>query len=331
MTILAGDIGGTNVRLALFEEREGRLERGRIEKYRVREFEGLEAVVRAFLRPDDAVAAAGFGIAGPVKDGRCIATNFPWRVDVADVRAAFAIPVAVLVNDLVANGWGVSELPPAGFAVLNEGVAAPDGNAAILSPGTGLGEGYLVRIAGRLVPQASEGGHASFAPRHPEEVELLKFLEGEFGHVSYERILSGPGLRNLYRFERLRSGRPQPEWLTAEFAEAGDHAPVIAKNALNNRDDVCMRTLQRFASILGGEAGNLALKVLATGGVFLGGGIPPKILPRLREGTFFTAFCDKGRFGPLLSRIPVKVILDDTCALLGAARAAADARGRGAG
>lgn len=323
--ILAGDIGGTNVRLALFEVRDRSLAKVRLQKYRVRDYPDLETVVRGFLQPGDAVEAAGFGIAGPVKDGRCIATNFPWRVDVADVKAAFGIPVAVLVNDLVANGWGLSELPPSGFAVLNEGVVEPEGNAAILSPGTGLGEGYLVRVGGRLVPQASEGGHASFAPRHLHEVELLKFLEAEFGHVSYERILSGPGLRNLYRFERLRSGRPQPDWLTAQIAEAGDHAPVITANALNGRDDVCLRTLERFTSILGGEAGNLALKVLATGGLFIGGGIPPKILPKLREGTFFTAFCDKGRFGPLLARIPVKVVLDDTCALLGAARAAADA------
>ena len=328
--ILAGDIGGTNIRLALFEERDGRLERLTVEKYRIREFTGLEAVVQAFLAEGGVkkfgIEAAGFGIAGPVRNGRCSATNFSWRVDAADLRLAFGFPRTVLVNDIVASGTGLAELPPSAFAVLAEGVEDPEGNAALVSPGTGLGEGFLVRNGDRLVPYASEGGHASFAPRDEEEFELFRVLQAEHGHVSYERILSGPGLSQLYRFERLLSGEPEPEWLTHQISERGDSAPVVSTAALTGLDPVCDRTLRRFVSILGSEAGNLALKVLATSGVYLGGGIPLRILPRLLDGAFLEAFRDKGRFRPLLTRVPVKVILDDGCALVGAARLAVQAR-----
>lgn len=337
--ILAGDIGGTNIRLALFEERERRLERLTVEKYRIREFTGLEAVVHAFLSEGGVrrfgIEAAGFGIAGPVRGGRCSATNFSWRVDAAELRLAFGFQRAVVVNDIVASGTGLAELPPSAFAVVADGVADPEGNAVLVSPGTGLGEGLLVRDGDRLVPYASEGGHASFAPRDEEEFELFRVLQAEYGHVSYERILSGPGLSQLYRFERLLSGEPEPEWLTRQISERGDAAPVVSTAALTGLDPVCERTLRRFVSILGSEAGNLALKVLATSGVYLGGGIPPRILPRLLDGAFLEAFRDKGRFRELLTRIPVKVVLDDGCALVGAARLAVDARDprapRGAG
>ena len=329
--LLAGDVGATNVRLSYFDEVDGRLVPGWSAQYRVGAFPGIrEALERFLLEAMEAgesrpVAAAAVGVAGPVRDGRVVTMQVPWSVDEASIAAALGLRSARLVNDLFANALGIPELPPEAFAVLNEGAEEPDGNAVLISPGTGLGESILVRDGVGFRPIPSEGGNASFAPRNAEEIALLEWLTAEFGHVSCERILSGPGLVSLYRFERSRTREPEPRWLADLMAEGEDAAPVITEAALAGRDPVCQRTLERFVAILGGEAGNLALKGLATGGVFLGGGIPPKILPKLRDGSFFASFCDKGRLGPVLFRMPVKVILDDRCALLGAARAAASA------
>jgi glucokinase len=325
--LLAGDVGGTNIRIAYFTEEGGRLLQGWSARYAVGEFPGIRQVLERFLlealeagelRP---VAAAAFGCAGTVRDGRLVASNIPWQIDAATLAEPLGLPSAVVLNDLAANGLGIEELSPSDFAVLNEGAEDPGGNAVLISPGTGLGESILVREGRGFRPIPSEGGNASFAPRGAEEVALLEWLGAEFGHVSCERILSGPGLANLYSFERSRSREPEPRWLRERIDEAGDAAPVVSEAALSGSDPVCQRTLERFASILGGEAGNLALKGLATGGVFVGGGIAPKIVPKLRDGSFFASFCDKGRLGPVLSRMPVKVVLDDRCALLGAARA----------
>lgn len=320
--ILAGDIGGTNVRLALFERVGGRLERREQARFPSREFGGLEAVLEGFISGRARVEYAGFGIAGPVRDGRCEATNLPWVVDSRNVAAMLGLPRVALLNDLQANGAGISELFPADFAVLNEGRDDPEGNGALISAGTGLGEALLLRErGGGFRPLPSEGGHSSFAPRNAHEIQLLESLSKEFGHVSNERILSGPGLGNLYRFERRASGEAEPEWLTREITERGDPAPAVTEAALTGRDGVAVRALHRFAAIYGAEAGNLALKALATGGIFVGGGIAPRILPFLDE-SFFGAFCDKGRFATLLAKLPVRVILNPDCALLGAARAA---------
>ncbi len=323
MTYLAGDIGGTNTRLALFEEEGGRLVEKRRTQQRTPDFAGLAPALREFLRGEGGLLAGGFGVAGPVRNGRARGTNIPWVVDAAEIRTALGVP-AVVVNDLAANGWGIGELPAASFAVVNEGEEDPAGAGALIAAGTGLGEAILVRRerGGPFEPLPSEGGHTSFGPRDDEEIALWKDLSLRYGHVSYERILSGPGLANLYRFARQRSGVPEPEWLREEIAEAGDPAPAVSAAALSGRDPVCERTLYRFVALYGSEAANLALKALATGGVFVGGGIAPKILPVLLDGGFFSAFCDKGRFGPLLSRIPIRVILDDSCALRGAARCA---------
>jgi len=326
--LLAGDIGATNIRLSYFGEEAGRLVQGWSSQYRVADVPGIrEALERFLLEAMEAgefrpVAAAAFGCAGTIRDGRLVSSQLPWGVDAATIAGALGLGSVQLVNDLVANALGIPELEPKDFAVLNDGVEEPDGNAVLISPGTGLGESILVRDGSGFRPIPSEGGNASFAPRNAEEIELLEWLMGEFGHVSCERILSGPGLVNLYRFERSRAREPEPRWLKDRIAELGDVAPAVTEAALSEGDPVCQRTLERYASILGGEAGNLALKGLATGGVFLGGGISPKILPKLRDGSFFAAFCDKGRLGPVLSRMPVKVVLDDRCALLGAARAA---------
>ena len=323
--ILAGDIGGTNVRLALFEIESGQLVRKDEEKFRSREVRGLEGPVETFLA-GRRVLAAGFGVAGPVRGGRCEATNLPWVVDAAQLAGQLSLSRVALMNDLLANALGLGELGPSDFAVVNAGTEDPEGNVALISAGTGLGEAYLVRVNGRLTPQASEGGHASFAPRNAVEIDLLRHLETEWSHVSFERVLSGPGLAALYAFERLRSGLPEPGWLAEETARNGDPAPAVTAAGLSGKDQVAARTLERFVSIYGGEAGNLALKVLATGGVYVGGGIAPRMLPKLLDGTFFGAFCDKGRFAPLLAKIPVKVVVNDACALLGAARTAAEGR-----
>ncbi len=320
--ILAGDIGGTNVRLALFDLDGEKLVLKRSSRFPARDYPSLEAVLTAFIQPGDAVRRAGFGIAGPVLRGRCVATNMPWIVDITEIKERFGFEKAVLLNDLQANGMGLGELSENDFAVLNSGEEDPEANGAMISPGTGLGESFLVRQEGRFIPQPSEGGHGSFAPRDEEEIELLRFLMKSFSHVSYERIACGSGLPNLYRFYRERSGVPEPAWLTREIEAFGDVAPAITGAALKGTDEVCVKTLDRLVKILANEASNLALKALARGGVFLGGGIPPKILVKLQEPQFLDAFCDKGRFEPLLRKMPLKVVLNDDCALLGAARAA---------
>lgn len=321
--LLAGDVGGTNMRLALFEEEGGRLVERRRARFPTRDFPTLHDALARFLAGERRVAAAAFGVAGPVRHGRAEGTNVTFSIDAEEIRADLGVPAAVL-NDLTANAWGLAELAPADFAVLNRGEADPEGNGALISAGTGLGEAVLFRTKEGFVPMPSEGGHASFAPKNDEEIELLKALRFRHGHVSWERVVSGPGLATLYRFEREISGVREPEWLAREIEAAGDPAPVVSLAALEEKDPVCQRTMHRFVSLYGAEAGNLALKALATGGVWVGGGIAPKILPLLRDG-FFSAFTAKGRFAPILARIPIRVVLNDACALLGAARAAARA------
>lgn len=326
-SLLAGDVGGTNLRLALFAVEEGRLVRRDEAKLRSRNFGSLEEAVVHVIGSSRDFTAAGFAVAGPVRKGRCAATNLPWVVDAAGLAVRLGLPRVVLLNDLVASGLGLAELGPDDFALVNRGDEDSEGCAALVSPGTGLGEGFLVREGIRWRALPSEGGHASFAPRTPWEMELLGYLQTEFPHVSVERLVSGPGLVNLYRFERGRSGVPEPPWLAEEIARSGDAAPAISGAALSGRDPIAVRALEHWVSLCGAEAGNLALKVMATAGVYLGGGIAPKVLPKLLDGTFFSAFCDKGRLAPLLSRIPVRVVLNEECALLGIARAAARSEG----
>jgi len=321
--LLAGDVGGTNMRLALFEEEDGRLVERRRARFATRDFRTLHEAFEGFLAGEKRIEAAAFGVAGPVRHGRAEGTNVTFSIDAEEIRANLGVR-AVVLNDLEANAWGLAELAPGDFAVLNRGEEDPTGNGALISAGTGLGEALLFRSAKGFVPMPSEGGHASFAPRNDEEIELLKTLRLRHGHVSWERVVSGPGLAMLYRFERVLSSLPEPEWLARDLAAADDPSPVVSRAALDETDPVCQRTLHRFVSLYGAEAGNLALKTLATGGVYVGGGIAPKILPLLRDG-FFTAFAAKGRFGPLLARIPIRVVLNDSCAILGAARAAARA------
>jgi len=316
VTILAGDVGGTTTRLALFTDASGAP--ASIERYMSEEHRGLGDMVARFLATHPAqVTAAAFGVAGPVVDGRTETVNLAWPVDETSLRERLGLDRVWLLNDLEANAWGIPLLGPADLAVLQEGAEDPSGTIAVISAGTGLGQAIVVRDrrGDRILP--TEGGHADFAPASALQEELLGFLRAELGHVSWERVCSGMGLVNIERFLRTRAGEPEPAW-----AADGD-AAAIGRHALEDTDLVSTQALEMMVEIYGAQAGNLALAAMATGGVYVGGGIAPKILPQLRDGRFLHAFAAKGRFSALLSRIPVRVILDELTALRGAAHRAA--------
>jgi len=323
--ILAGDIGGTNSRLAIFRDDGGRLSLHREATCPSGRYPGLDPIVAEFLgareaRPDRAC----FGVPGPVRDGHCHTTNLPWVVDARDLSLALRIPRVLVINDLEAAAAGISDLAPGMRVTIRPGTPDPTGNAALIAPGTGLGEAGLYWDGGRHRPFATEGGHASFAPRGALQCALLTHLERRHGHASWERVLSGPGLVALYEFLRDREPTPEPAWLL-EALRGADPAAVISAAAIDGRSETCGHALDLFIDCLGAEAGNLALMMKATGGVHIAGGIAPKILPRLRDGRLPQAFLDKGRMRPLLETMPVDVILDPRLALIGAARHALQA------
>jgi len=320
--ILAGDIGGTKTRVALIDFAGHGVRIVDEEVFPSRDFQGLDEILRLFMTSRNVkVGNACFGVAGPVRNGRCETTNLPWTIEEASLAALPGIKTASLINDLEANAYGIEVLDAGDFTVLHEGGPSPTGNAALISAGTGLGEAGLVWTGTRYQPFATEGGHADFAPRDPLETELLIFLRNRFGRVSFERLLSGPGLYNIYLFLREKGRSKEPKWLAGEMQE-DDPSAVISQAAMAGKNDLCVQALHLFVSLYGSEAGNLALKFLATGGVFIGGGIAPKILPKLTDGNFMKNFSDKGRMRSLLETIPVRVILNDKTALLGAAQCA---------
>ncbi len=321
--ILAGDVGGTKTNLGLFEAGPPpRLVR--LETYSSPAFETFEQMLAEFLPAGGPpITAAAFGIAGPIHNGVADPTNLAWIVDGARLARRLGLTTVALLNDLEASAWALDALGAKDAAVLLVGAPGASGNQAIIAAGTGLGEAVLLREGGRSLPLASEAGHADFAPRTDLEIELLRYLRRRFGRVSWERVLSGPGLLNTYEFLRDTGGGEEPPSLAAEL-RTGDPPAVISRAALEGRSEVCGRALDVFAGVYGAEAGNLALRALATGAVFLGGGIARKILPWLRGESFRRAFLDKGRLSPLVGRTPVKVILEDKAALLGAARRAAE-------
>ncbi|GFO57891.1 glucokinase [Geomonas silvestris] len=322
MLILAGDVGGTSTRLAFFRVKDGALLALAESHYPSAQYQTLYQIVARFtaehrLTPERAC----FGIAGPILEGTVETPNLPWHIDGALLARELGLPRVLLVNDLAANTYGIAALKEEDLLVLNPGNPDPTGTIAVVSAGTGLGESLAYWDGQRHRPLPSEAGHADFAPRSDEEAELLHYLTGEFGRVSYERVISGPGLVNIYRFLCERRYADEEPSVAAALSQ-GDPAPVITSAALSGSSPLCARALEIFVAVYGAECGNAALRFLATGGVYLGGGIAPRILPKLKEPIFLYAFRTKGRLGDLLATIPVKVILNDRTALLGAACAA---------
>jgi glucokinase len=333
--ILAGDVGGTKVHLALYNFEAGRLAPIRDEKFPASQFACLDDVVKKFLGEKDTdtgdvrsqIAACCFGCPGPVRDGRLKLTNLPWTLDARDLQKSLGIEHIFLINDLEANGYGIPELAPDKVFTLHPGDPSAVGHRGLVAAGTGLGEALLIWDGHqrRHQPIPSEGGHGDFAARTDQEIALLQYLRRTLqGRVSTERVVSGLGIRNIYAFLRDEQKMEEPAWLRDRMASE-DPNPVIGSCAEDDSSEICAETMAIFAAAYGAEAGNIALKLLAMGGVYLGGGIAPKILKTLSGGTFTNAFLDKGRLSPLLQAVPVRIILDDTCALLGAA-AYAEAR-----
>ncbi|MBN1642784.1 MAG: glucokinase [Anaerolineae bacterium] len=326
--LLAGDIGGTKTSLALFSPERGPHHPVVARTFPSAHYLSLGAVVRAFLAQTDVRAEqACFGVAGPVVGGRATVTNLPWEMDELRLAREFGFARVHLLNDLESIANAVPMLEPADLHTLNAQEPAPGGAIAVIAPGTGLGEAYLTWDGARYDAHASEGGHTDFAPSGALQEGLLSYLREIHRHVSWERVCSGMGIPNIYAYLKAIGYANEPTWFADMLAAARDATPVIITNALDpeRRSALCWATLQTFVSILGAEAGNLALKMLATGGVYLGGGIPPRVLSALDSGLFMASFCDKGRFAGFMSRIPVHVILNPQAALLGAARYGLDA------
>lgn len=323
--ILAGDIGGTKTNLGFFRVEGGKLTSAVEQKYPSRDHAGLAEIVADFLQnhcAEEQVMVGCFGIAGPVRNGRCEATNLPWIIDAQELAAKASLPTAILINDLEANAYGIACLDDSQIATLHAGAADAVGNAAIIAAGTGLGEAGLYWNSHTHQPFACEGGHCDFAPVDDLQMELWQYLRGRYQHVACERVLSGPGLVNLYEFLRDTKRGEEPAWL-AEEMRSGDPAAAVSMAAQAGKSPLAEAALDLFVRIYGAEAGNLALKIMAIGGMYIGGGIAPKILPKLKEGSFLESFLAKGRMQDLLSAIPVRVILEPKTALLGAARCGA--------
>ena len=340
--ILAGDIGGTHARLAFFDVADNHFRLLAASVFPSREYSGLDEIVNKFVassrwHPE----AACFGVAGPVRNGQVQTSNLPWVVESKRLADELKLRQAMVINDLEANAWGIAALDSKDLVSLNQGQenqiqqnqvqqnqvkatqpqGSPAGNQAVIAAGTGLGEAGMYWDGSKHHIFACEGGHADFAPRNELEIELLRYLSARYEHVSYERIVSGPGLVNVFHFLRDTGRGQEPQWLTDEMSHA-DPAPAISRAALDGKCPLAEQALDLFISIYAAEAGNLALKLMATGGVYLGGGIAPKLLPKLTGTLFMKAFVSKGRMQPLLQTMPVKVIVNDNAALLGAARCA---------
>jgi len=324
--ILAGDIGGTKTNLALFEVKEGKLSLFKQAQFASREFSSLRDVIIAFEAKIamTEVSAACFGIAGPVIDGRCRTTNLPWDISTEDLQKHLGTEKVRLMNDLEATAYGMLYLPEEEFVNLNPTGCAVEGNRAVIAAGTGLGEAMLYHDSKQYHPIGSEGGHCDFAPVTTQQDALLKWMRNRYPeHVSFERILSGPGIYTLYEFLRDSGFAPEPTSML-KIEEGEDKSAMVSECALKEHDPLCMETLHLFAEIYGAEAGNLALKTMSLGGVYIGGGIAPKILPILTNQHFMNGFVSKGRFEEMLRGMQVKISLNAETALLGAAHFAVD-------
>lgn len=317
--LLAGDIGGTKTVLALYNPDIGPYDAIAQATFPSGEFASLKTIIATFLKDRDvSICGASFGIAGPVVDGRVQATNLPWVIEAQALGAWLGAPVRLL-NDLAAIAHAVPNLRTQDLETINPGTTTPHAPLGIIAPGTGLGEAFLLWTGGAYRPFASEGGHADFAPNTPLGADLLAYLRPRFGHVSYELVCSGRGLPNLYAFLRHSGRYAEPDWLGAELASAPDPTRVIVRAGIEEQAQICVATLALFRDILAAEAGNLALRTMATGGIYLGGGLPPRLLPLLHTEAFVQTFTDKGRFTDFLKQVPVHVIRNPEAALFGAA------------
>lgn len=317
--ILGGDIGGTKTNIAFFEPQGSQLVLKIIEKYPSSKHNSLDEIVLDFIQKHSLkVQTACFGIAGAIHNERVKTTNLPWEVNAESLSKALSGVDVHLINDLEANAWGIDALKEDELVLLHSPKQIIQGNRALISAGTGLGEAGLYFNDGKYHPFASEGGHADFAPRNDKEIALYKYLAKPFGHVSYERVLSGNGLYNIYQFLNDYNKRSSSKEISEKFKN-DDPAKVISEYALEHKDATCEEALDMMVSFYGSEAGNMALRFMAYGGVYLGGGIAPKILTKLQSPLFLEAFLSKGRFRSLLESIPINVILNDKTALIGAA------------
>jgi glucokinase len=327
--LVVGDVGGTKTRLGLYQE--GTKPIPQVEKVYVSgDYPNLETIIQAFIdgpaaslvqasTAETGISRAVFGLPGPVNDGVVKVTNLPWTVSEQVISQTLGIPQVKLLNDLEATAYGIPFLPAADLHPINDVPPHPTSNKVVIAPGTGLGEANLIYHNGHYIASASEGGHVDFAPRNLFEIDLLRYVMEKFGHVSYERMCSGIGIPHIYNYLLKTSNRAEVPAIAEALRSTEDRTPIIMQAGLKGESAVCQQTLSTFVSILGSEAGNKALHMMAKGGVYLGGGIPPKILPALQDGTFMAAFTDKGRFSEMLAQIPVYVILNEKTALFGAA------------
>jgi glucokinase len=317
--ILAGDIGGTKTELALYSSSGSPNVPERKARFPSQEYESLAGILKEFLTEKALkINQASFGVAGPVIGGKAKITNLPWSIEAESLADEFGIPVS-LINDMDAIAHFVAHIQPSDLVTIHPGYPEEHGARGIIAPGTGLGEGFLVWAEGHYLAYGTEGGHTDFAPRSQEQMALLSYLEQRYEHISYERVCSGMGIPNLFSFYKVSGRYEAPGWLMEEIERSEDPTPAIIQAALNGKAEICGATLDLFVEILGNEAGNLALKLLATGGIYLAGGIPPRIVDWLQKPPFIQAFKNKGRFAQILSRIPVYVVLNKDAGLIGAA------------
>ena len=318
--ILAADIGGTKTVVGVYSQEFGPHKPLLEAKFPSQEYASLEGIIREFLTDEDIrLTRASIGVAGPVVGGRAQVTNLPWVVESQSLSQLLGGTPVQILNDLSAIAHAIPFLEADDLETINSGEPSQGGTKAVIAPGTGLGEGFLVWDGNRYRAFPSEGGHADFAPNNSLQDELLGYLRRRYGHVSCERVCSGRGIPDLYAFFKDRGRLSEPEWLRKKLSEADDQTPVIANSAIEEGVEISKAAIDLFISILGSEAGNMTLKVLATGGVYLAGGIPPRILPQLKSGAFMESFIHKGRFTDFLANVPVYVILNPKVGLMGAA------------
>ncbi len=319
--ILAGEIGATRTRLAAFETEGNQLQCAVEKTYMSQQHDGLSGILAHFINTEGIpVHSACFGVAGPVRAGRSKISNLPWVIDAREIAKQLRLNSVGLLNDLEAYAYGIDGLESKDFITLSEGAEGAEGNRAVISAKTGLGMAGLYWDGFRHHPFACEGGHADFAPRNDVQMELLAYLQKKYGRISCERILSGPGIKNIYDFLRDTHKAEEPEWLRAQMSAAPDPPALISQMALESKSAICDQTLSIFVSVFGAETGNCALNFMSTGGIFIGGSIAAKIIRKMNDPVFLESFLDKGRMETILKDMPVKIVANDDSGMIGAAR-----------